>query len=130
MLVALATAPILIALILTKLKLRNRFIIYLFLGVTITSALALFIAWWSDASTQILLSHYGYDYYGMNDTEKYGNVSPENMERVIKLEISMFGVGWPVKAFMGYVIYSPYLIVVYVMFILLEKLRNKQNYGQ
>ena len=78
----------------------------------------------------MLLSHYGYDYYGMNDTEKYGNVSPENMESVKKLEISMLGVGWPVKAFMGYVIYSPYLIVVYLMFILLEKLRNKQNYEQ
>ena len=130
LLVALVISPILLILILTKLKLKNRFIIYLFLGATITSALTLLFAWWSDASTEILLSHYGYDYYGMNDTERYGNVFPENMKRVQELEMSMLGVGWPVKTFMAYGIYSPYLIIVYLIFILLKKLRNRQNYGQ
>ena len=75
----------------------------------------------------MLLEHYGYNIDGMNDVEFYGNVSPENMERVKELERSIFGIGYPVKAFFGIVIFSPYLFVVYLVGYIFGIIRRKKK---
>lgn len=101
--------------------------LYLILGISITSILILIFAWWSDTSNKMLLSHYGYDFEAMNVTERFENVSAQNMERVKRLEVSMMGIGWPLKAFMTYVIYSPYLIIVYMVSYLLKKYKKEHT---
>ena len=78
-----------------------------------TASITLTFAWWADTSDQMLLEHYGYNFDAMNHTERFGKVSPDNMERVKSLEISIMGIGWPLKAIMTYVFYSPYLLIVY-----------------
>lgn len=92
--------------------------------------LMMIFAWWSYKSDLILLKHYGYNIDGMNDTEFYGNVSPENMEQVRSLETSIMGIGWPLKAIFGYLIFIPYLIFVYsgkMLIKRLKKIKTKPN---
>ena len=52
----------------------------------------------------------------MNETEFYGNVLPENMYKVNSLVTSIMGIGWPLKAILTFVFYSPYLLIVYFIF--------------
>ena len=68
------------------------------IGILVTALLTLAFAWWSVTADEMLLAHYGYNIDGMNETEFYGKVAPENMERVKSLETSIMGIGWPLKA--------------------------------
>jgi hypothetical protein len=115
-------------LILHRLKERNvkyKFIVYLTIGILITATITLIFAWWTDISNEILLSLYGYDFEAMNDIERFANVTEENMKRVKNLEISIMGIGWPLKAIMSYAFYSPYLLIVYLITYLVKK--SKKN---
>jgi hypothetical protein len=71
------------------------------------------VAWWSDFSKHLLLSHYGYDFDDMNSIERLQNVAPENLEKVKNLRKSTMGIGWPLKAFIIYPFYFVYLVIVY-----------------
>jgi hypothetical protein len=118
-------------LILHRLKGRNvkyKFIVYLTVGVLITATITLIFAWWTDISNEILLSHYGYDFDAMNDIERFTNVTEENMKRVKNLEISIMGLGWPLKAIMTYVFYFPYLLLVYLITYILKKYKKEKEY--
>ena len=111
-------------------KLRNsrfRFLIYLILGLSITAGITLIFAWWANYSDELLLGHYGYDLNAMNDLERYGNIKSEDLENVKQIEISYFGIGWPLKAIMTYVFYSPYLLIVYLIGIVIKKMKLKRN---
>jgi hypothetical protein len=127
LLIGLITSPVLILVRLTKLNIKYKLIVFLTLGIIITSTITLIFAWWVDTSNQILLTHYGYDFEALNDTERFVNVSVENMERVKSLEISMMGIGWPLKAFMMYGVYSPYLLIVYLITYVLEKHKKREH---
>ena len=130
LLLALVVSPILIIFGLNKLKSKRKFIIYLISSIIITSIISIIFGWWSDTSYQILLSHYGYDFNAMNDKERFGNVAPKNMERVKSLEIGMMGVGWPVKVFITYVVYFPYLLIVYLIaYFHLKYKKKKRKYN-
>jgi hypothetical protein len=72
------------------------------------------LGWWGSFSNEFLLSHYGYDFDAMNDIERFKNVALENLDKVKELETNMLGIGWPFKAFMFFLIYSPYLLIVYI----------------
>ena len=62
----------------------------------------------------------------MNHNEFYENVSSENMEKVKSLETSIMGIGWPLKAIFGFVIFLPYLIFVYIGKNSFDKVKNKK----
>jgi len=100
---------------------------YLILGLIITAGITWTFAWWTDYSDQLLMSHYGYDFDAMNDTERFGKVLDENLERVKELEIGHFGIGWPLKAIMTYIFYSPYLLIVYLIGKVIRKMKQKRN---
>jgi len=128
LLIGLILVPILLFLGLKKLyKLKFDLVIYLILGCFITVSIMWTFAWWSDYSNQLLMSHYGYDFHAMNDTERFLNVQSENLENVKRLEIGYFGVGWPLKAIMSYVFYSPYLLIVYLIGQLIRRIKRKNN---
>ena len=106
---------------------KFNFLTYIILGIIITAGITLIFAWWADYSDQLLMSHYGYDFDAMNDAERFGKVQDANLERVKQLEIGYFGIGWPLKAFMSYIFYSPYLLIVYLIgkFMIRMKLKKK-----
>jgi ABC-type glycerol-3-phosphate transport system permease component len=95
-------------------------------GIFLTAILTFLFAWWNYSSDLILLKHYGYDIEGMNETEFYGKVLPENMEKVKSIETSIMGIGWPLKAIMTFIFYLPYLIIIYIIYYLIEKNRRKK----
>jgi len=108
---------------------KNDFMNYLVVGFLTTSVIILIGAWWGDYSTKLLMSHYGFDFEAMNDSDRYKNVLLKNLERVKKLRSDHLGVGWPFKAILGLVVYSPYLLIVYFGGSLIRrmKIRNKEH---
>jgi len=124
LMVGIVVAPILIPVKLNRWNIRYRFVALLAITVITTSILTLIFAWWADTSTWILLSHYKYDFEAMNDAERYAQVAKENIERVKRIEMRMMGIGWPLKAFMTYLVYSPYLLAVYLLTYVIKKYRQ------
>jgi uncharacterized protein YacL len=120
--IGLLVSPVLLIWRLNKLNLSYKFIFYLIIGILTTGIITLTFAWWAATSDQMLLEHYGYNFDAMNDSERFEKVSPDNIERVKSLEKSMMGIGWPLKAIMTFVFYSPYLIIVYLV---TNRFRNK-----
>lgn len=125
LLIGLISSPIILFIKLRK-SMFN-FWTYLGLGLVITAGITLTFAWWADYSDKLLLNHYGYDFEAMNDFERYGNVKSENLEKVKQIETGYFGIGWPLKAIMTYVFYSPYLMIVYLIGVSFRKLKVKRN---
>ncbi|KFF15374.1 hypothetical protein [Flavobacterium hydatis] len=72
------------------------------------------LGWWGSFSNEFLLSHYGYDFDAMNDIERFKNVTLKNLDKVKELETNILGIGWPLKATLFFLIYSPYLLIVYI----------------
>ena len=97
---------------------------YLILALLLTARIMWTFAWWADYSDQLLMSHYGYDFDAMNDTERFANVESENLEKVKQLEIGYFGVGWSLKAIMSFVFYSPYLLIIYGVGQLIRRMKR------
>lgn len=123
--IVLFLAPIFLFLIIKKwTPLKFEFMSYLFLGMIIKAGTILIFAWWGQFSDQLLLSKYGYNFDAMNESERFREVASENMARVKQLEIGYLGIGWPVKAIMTFVFYSPYLLIVYVIGNLIRKNRE------
>jgi 4-amino-4-deoxy-L-arabinose transferase-like glycosyltransferase len=118
--------PILIIIILKRLKTKRVLIIYSVMGLFILGALTWIFAWWTNKSNMILLEHYGYNFNGWNDAERFQYVAQENLKKTKNLETSITGIGWPVKAIFGFVMTIPYLITVYLGKILIDK-KNNQN---
>lgn len=120
-------APILTLIILKKLKTKWTLIIYSLISLFILGILMLIFAWWADKSNMIYLEHYGYNWDGWDDAERFKNVAPANIERVKSILRSVMGIGWPVKAFFGFVMFIPYLIIVYIGKIVINKIRIRKT---
>jgi hypothetical protein len=127
LLIGLILSPVFIVWRLNKLNVKNKFIIYMTIGVLTTGAITLTFAWWAYISNQMLLEHYGYNFHATNDTERFGKVSSVNLQRVKSLEISNMGIGWPLKAILTYIIYTPYLLIVYLVTYLFSKILLKRK---
>ena len=125
LLIVLIVSPSFIICKLNKLNVKYNFVLYLISVMFSTFVVILFFAWWSHYSNKILLSHYGYNFNSMNDAERFENVNVENLKRVKNLEISIMGIGWPLKAIMSYIIYSPYPLIVYIITSFYKKMKNK-----
>ncbi|MBI3232887.1 MAG: hypothetical protein HYZ42_02410 [Bacteroidetes bacterium] len=119
-------APILILVILKRLNTKQTAIIYSLIGLPLLGVLMLIFAWWSYESNLMLLKHFGYNVDGMNEAEFFASVLPENMERVKRLEISVMGIGWPLKAIFGFVMTIPYLVFVYFGKLIIDRIVIKK----
>ena len=116
--------PILLLTILKKSNLRSYSIIYFMIGIILSGLIIWLFAWWTDISNSILLKHYGCNVLGINTTELYKNVMPSDLERVWNIENSMMGIGWPLKAIFGFIIFIPYLCVVFIVSKIIEKRKS------
>jgi hypothetical protein len=121
--VGILLCPILLLRKIKTTKIRYKFLAYLTIGLFLNAVIVLVFAWWSYTSDLMLLEHYGYDIDGMNETEFYGNVIPENMDKVKSIQRSIMGIGWPLKAIFAFVFCSPWIIVVYFIFYLTDKIK-------
>ena len=121
--VGILLCPILLLRKIKKTRIRYKFLTYLTIGLFLNAIIVFVFAWWSYTSDIILLEHYGYDIDGMNETEFYGNVIPENMDKVKSIQNSIMGIGWPLKAIFAFVFCSPWIIVVYFVFYLTDKIK-------
>ena len=97
------------------------------MGLFSLGVLMLIFAWWSYESDLILLKHYGYNIDGMSEADFFGNVSSENLDKVKRLETSIMGIGWPVKAIFGFIMTIPYLIFVYIVKVLTYRIIRNKN---
>lgn len=127
LLVSLVIFPIFFLKQLQKRKTKNIFIPYLMISLISTFILILIIAWWTNFSNKLLLSHLDYDFEAMNDIQRFQNVASKNLDKVKKLRISTMGIGWPLKAFMFYPFYLPYLLFVYFGSSFLTRIKQKSN---
>jgi len=116
------STPILLLSTLEKFNTKWTFLVYFLIGLIVLAILIFVFSWWCNESNLILLKHYGYNIDGMNETEFYGNVSPENRERVNSLVTSVMGIGWPLKTVLGYVFAIPYLLFIYLGKLLIKRL--------
>lgn len=121
--VGILLCPILLLRKIKTTKIRYKFLAYLTIGLFLNAVIVLVFAWWSYTSDLMLLEHYGYDIDGMNETEFYGNVIPKNMDKVKSIQRSITGIGWPLKAIFAFVFCSPWIIVVYFVFYLTDKIK-------
>lgn len=121
--VGILLCPILLLRKIKTTKIRYKFLTYLTIGLFLHAVILFVFAWWSYTSDLMLLEHYGYDIDGMNETEFYGNVIPENMDKVKSIQRSIMGIGWPLKAIFAFVFCSPWIIVVYFVFYLTDKIK-------
>lgn len=126
LLIALIISPAILFNKLHKQNFRYFFVYYLISAGLITFFLILILAWWSHFSIELLLSHYGYSSGDLNETDRMKNVAIENLDTVKKLRISKMGIGWPLKAFMFYPFYFPYLILVYLGMSFYKKKSNQK----
>lgn len=126
LLIALIISPVILFNKLRKQNFRYFFVYYLISAALITFFLILILAWWSHFSTELLLSHYEYSSGDLNETDRMKNVAIENLDTVKKLRISKMGIGWPLKAFMFYPFYFPYLILVYLGMYFYKKKSNQK----
>lgn len=122
-------SPILILNNVNKSNIKFKCISYLIIGFVVSSIILLIFAWWNYESTKILLRHYdGYIYNPDSDVYQveYEKVLPKNFEKVQELERSLMGIGWPLKAFMSYVYYFPYLLIVYCVNYLMSEIKRRR----
>lgn len=118
-------SPYLVIYGLTYFNLKYRFLLYVLIQIMLLAIEVFIWAWWVDYSNNYLIEYYGYNWDWMNEREIYANVLPENMSKVKSLERSLFGIGWPLKAMFGFVMFIPYIPVAYLLDMVIKKLRVK-----
>ncbi|ELM3644919.1 hypothetical protein [Flavobacterium psychrophilum] len=118
--------PVFILHIINNKKIKYRFIFYTVFGVVICAVIIWFFSWWIKISDTMLLSHYGYNFDGINEKERFANVLPQNIDQVKNLETSLFGIGWQLKAIFAFVFYLPYLFFVYFVNYIIKKRKATQ----
>jgi hypothetical protein len=104
-----------------KLSVKYKFVYYVIACLLIGCCISLILGWWSSVSNTLLLKHYAYNFEAITYAERFKNVTSENLSRVKNLESTRTGIGWLAKVIIGYIIYMPYLLVVYVILFLCRK---------
>lgn len=105
--------PFIILYILKMRKSNHRFTIFTTFSITIGIMIIYAYSLWLTNADTWLLSYYGYDINGLTESERFANVSPNNIVKVRVIESSISGIGWQLKALFTCVLYLPYLLVVY-----------------
>ena len=109
-------------------KLKFVFWRYLIIGLLVTAIIIVILAWWADFSDQLLLNHYGYNFEATSWSDRFSQVSEENIQRVKQLEEShFFVIGWQISAMLTFPFYLPYLLLVYPLGQVIRVIRKKLN---
>lgn len=84
-------------------------------------------AYWPHFYSDLRLELMGLDFGGMSDAERARNVLPESREEATALYWSNMGIGWPLKAIFGMVLFAPYPTVVCGGGVLVKHVRRRRN---
>ena len=84
-------------------------------------------AYWPHFYTDFRLELMGFDFDGMNDSERAINVSPELREEATRLHWSNMGIGWPLQALLGMVFVAPYPSLVWCAGVLVKYVKSRLN---
>lgn len=97
------TAPFLIA---KKLKEKN-FLKLLISSLIFTFILCLLSIYWAEyLSVEWMYNIYGFDPHGMSETDRWTKeISLDNRKTIEDLYNRSFGIGWPVKLILSYIIF-------------------------
>jgi 4-amino-4-deoxy-L-arabinose transferase-like glycosyltransferase len=107
--------PMLLLIYLKKRRGKKKILLpYYLISLLLLVVLIWIFVWWGNKSDMMILKHYGYNFDAWTEIERFQNVAQENMETVKRIEISIMGIGWPLKAIFGCVMIIPYLIIVYI----------------
>jgi hypothetical protein len=83
----------------------NNFFKLSLVSVVFTFTFSTLSTYWSeDLSDKLIYKIYGFDDYGMSEEERFGKVSLENRQTIQEIYNGSFGIGWPLKLIMMYVI--------------------------
>jgi hypothetical protein len=90
-------------------------LILLFFSIVLTFIFSTLSAYWSeDLSAELIYKVYGFDSYGMVESERWTReIHIDDKRTVERIYNGSFGIGWPLKLIMSYVIFMiPYNLVV------------------
>ena len=121
--------PVLILKFQIKPNTKFKFIKYLLKGIFISFFLCLVFSWWNDKTNEILLHYYDAFVYDPDVNEykiSYDKVLSDNLDKVKILEVSYMGIGWTLKSIFVFIIYFPYLLIIYLIYHLINLDRNKK----
>ena len=103
--------PILIG---KKLK-KNSYLTLLLFSIISTFIFSILSVYWSDdLSKEIIYKLYGFDSWGMGESERWTKeLNVEDIKTIQKIYNSSFGIGWPLKLIMSYVFFMiPYNLII------------------
>jgi len=121
--------PVLILKFQIKPNTKFKLIKYLLKGIFISFFLSLVFSWWNDKTNEILLHYYDAFVYDPDVNEykiSYDKVLSDNLDKVKILEVSYMGIGWTLKSIFVFIIYFPYLLIIYLIYHLINLDRNKK----
>lgn len=119
--------PILILLIAKRKKLKVLFWKYLLITVAVTVVVMIIFSWWSSYSNVLKLESYGYNLEASSKDEALVLVESNDVIKVEELLLSINGIGWQISAVVMYIIYFPYIFVIYILYYFIYKNRMSQN---
>jgi hypothetical protein len=97
-----------------KLK-HNNYIVLLFFSLVASFVLSALTAYWAeDLSSELIYKLYGFDPYGMDESERWtSEITIEDRKTIERIYEGSFGMGWPIRLIISYVIFMiPYNLVV------------------
>ena len=130
LLLGLLLTPIIILRFTSNSNGKFKFLKYLTFSLAAVAIFAIIYGWGTHTSTIILLKHY--NAYAVNPDSNsgqvyYEKVLPENIERVKVLDRKLMGIGWPLKSIFLFVLFSPYLFVIYSFEKLISKITIRKR---
>lgn len=89
-----------------KLKNKNYFLLVT-ITLIITFILFTFMVYWAEElSNELIYQLYGFDSYNMGMEDPWTKeVSNKSKETILSIYNGSFGIGWPLKVILGYIIY-------------------------
>ena len=97
------------------------------ISLPIICFLLVLMAYWPYFYTDFRLELMGFNFDGMSEAERVRNVLPELREEAKELYWSNMGIGWPLKAIFGIVLFTPYPTVIWGCESLIKNVRRKHK---
>ncbi|WP_416768234.1 hypothetical protein ACM66T_07520 [Sulfurimonas sp. ST-25] len=85
------------------------------------------MTYWPHFYTDFRLELMGFNFDATSDAERVRNVLPELQEKAKALYWSNMGIGWPLQAIFGMVLFAPYPTAIWGCGALVKYARRKRN---
>ncbi|MEZ5757917.1 MAG: hypothetical protein R3D86_06825 [Emcibacteraceae bacterium] len=100
---------------------RERILSINLYSLPIILILLIMVCYWPSYYQGYQLENLGYDQFGMSEAERLANVAPEFHDRATMIYNSNFGIGWPLRVIMGFMLILPYPTMVMLLISAIQK---------